>query len=106
MGRSRLFAVILIAVCLLPLAALMASALLAGMFGCELSEAATASCVIAGLDVGPGLSALFVGGWMALFTIPLLAAVLGVWATFEAVGVWRKRRRARRDARREHEETA
>ena len=86
----------LIGVCMLPLAALVVSAALAGLLGCELNEGGAQPCVIAGLNLGGFLSGLFVSGWLALITLPLLMCVLALWAFVEWGSWWHKRRRDRK----------
>jgi hypothetical protein len=93
----RTFAV-LIGLCLLPLGAVLLSAALAALFGCELNEGVTNVCSIAGLDVGGFLSGLFVMGWLALITLPLLMCILALWALVEWGSWWRKKRRDRKSA--------
>lgn len=93
----RIF-VVLAALCLLPLASVLASATIAALAGCELNEASTSVCSIAGLDIGGVLSTMFVMGWMALITLPMLLGLLIVWALVEGWVRWRTRRRARKAA--------
>jgi len=83
------------ALCLLPMAVSLFSILLAGILGCELNEAGSETCLVLGLDFGGFLSGLFVMGWMALFTLPLLLAILVIWALYEGGSLWRSRRRTR-----------
>jgi len=91
----RIF-IVLAVVCLLPLASVLASATIAALAGCELNEASTSVCSIAGLDIGGLLSAMFVMGWMALITLPMLLGLLIAWALAEGWVRWRARRRARK----------
>jgi hypothetical protein len=95
---SRRTFVVLAGLCLLPLAAVIVSAALAGLLGCELNEGVTNVCTIAGIDVGGFLSGLFVTGWLALITLPLLMCILALWALVEWGSWWRKRRRDRKAA--------
>ena len=96
MTISRKAFVVLIGLCLLPLAAVMFSAALAALAGCELNEGVTNVCSVAGIDIGGLLSGLFVMGWLALITLPLLMCVLVLWALVEWGALWRKKRRARK----------
>ncbi len=91
----RTFAV-LTGLCLLPLAAVIFSAALAALMGCELNEGVTNVCQIAGIDIGGFLSGLFVMGWLALITLPLLMCVLALWALVEWGSWWRKKRHDRK----------
>ncbi len=91
----RIF-IVLAVLCLLPRASVLASATIAALAGCELNEASTSVCSIAGVDIGGLLSAMFVMGWMALITLPMLLGVLVAWALVEGWVRWRARRRARK----------
>ncbi|MGL4397609.1 MAG: hypothetical protein ACRCS9_13795 [Hyphomicrobium sp.] len=91
----RLVAVIA-ALCMVPFAAVMVSALLAALLGCELNEGTVEVCSVFGVDVGGMLSGLFVTGWLALITLPLLMLVVMTWLSLEAWVEWRKRRKVRR----------
>ena len=95
---SRRTFVALIGLCLLPLVAVLLSAALAALFGCELNEGITNVCSIAGIDFGGFLSGLFVMGWLALITLPLLMCILALWALVEWGSWFRKRRRDRKAA--------
>ena len=96
MNFSRRTFVVLIGLCLLPLAAVIVSAALAALVGCELNEGVTNVCQIAGIDIGGFLSSLFVMGWLALITLPLLMCVLALWALVEGGARWRQKRRDRK----------
>lgn len=93
---SRRTVVVLAGLCLLPLVSVLVSAALAGLLGCELNEGVTNVCKVAGIDVGGFLSGLFVTGWLALITLPLLMCILALWALVEWGSWWRKRRRDRK----------
>lgn len=96
MTISRKTFAVLIGLCLLPLAAVMFGAALAALVGCELNEGVTNVCNVAGIDIGGLLSGLFVMGWLALITLPLLMGVLVLWALVEWGSLWRKKRRDRK----------
>jgi hypothetical protein len=96
MHYTRRTMVFLAGLCLLPLVALIVAAALAGLMGCELNEGVTQPCVIAGFDLGGFLSGLFVSGWLALITLPLLMCLLALWAFVEGGSHWRKRRKERK----------
>ncbi len=95
---SRRTFVVLAGLCLLPLVSVLVSAALAALLGCELNEGVTNVCSVAGIDVGGFLSGLFVTGWLALITLPLLMCILALWALVEWGSLWRKRRRDRKSA--------
>ncbi|MEQ1717195.1 MAG: hypothetical protein ABL907_14635 [Hyphomicrobium sp.] len=96
MTNVRRIIAVLAGLCLLPFAGVLFSALLAALLGCELNEGGTETCSVLGLDVGGVLSSLFVMGWMALITLPLLMGLLAVWAFLEGGVFWRRRRRDRK----------
>lgn len=98
MHNLRRVFIALIALCLLPLAAVLLSALIAAVMGCELNEGVQQTCSLLGLDIGGVLSTMFVMGWFALMTIPLLVGILALWAILEGGVVWRKRRHDRKAA--------
>lgn len=93
-------AIIVVAVlCMLPMAAVILSAVLATLFGCELKDSGVEACAVLGVDFSGLLSALFTTGWMALLTLPLLIGVLASWGLAEAMGRWRRRRKERQASR-------
>jgi hypothetical protein len=99
MRLSRRILAVLTALALLPLAGILLTALLAGTFGCEVSEAGPSPCVILGVDAGDGLSAMLTMGWFGLLTIPFLMLLVGLWSLVEAYVWGRQRRKSRRVAR-------
>lgn len=98
MRHVRTIIAILAGLCLLPFAGVLVSAMLAALFGCELNEGGPQACMVLGLDLGGVLSSMFVMGWMALITLPLLMGLLVLWAVVEGGVFWRKRRRDRKAA--------
>ncbi|HMN36488.1 MAG TPA: hypothetical protein PKD49_02080 [Hyphomicrobium sp.] len=104
MRQVRRIFIALAVLCLLPLGCVLVAATIAALAGCELNEASTPVCSIAGVDVGGVLSPMFVMGWMALITLPGLLAILVVWALVEAWANWRARRKDRMPARADLEE--
>lgn len=96
MGKLRRVFIAGAVICLLPLAAVILAALLAGLLGCELNEGVQQACYVFGLDLGGVLSGMFVMGWLALLTLPLLAGLLGLWALLEGGVFWRQRRHQRK----------
>ncbi len=99
MSNFRRAMIAVAALCMLPLAAVLVSAVLAALLGCELNESGTNTCYVLGLDAGGFLSGLFTLGWMALLTLPLLMGVLVLWGGIEGLGLWRRRRSARKAER-------
>lgn len=96
MNKLRRAFITAIGLCLLPLAGVLLSTLIAGVLGCELSEGAVEPCSLLGLDIGGLLSSLFFTGWFALFTLPLIAVILALWALLEGGIHWRRRRSERK----------
>lgn len=70
-----------LAVCFLPLVAVVASSWFAQWNGCTLHEGFANPCVVNGVDYGDTLSTLFVSGWFMMLTLPvafILVIILGV----------------------------
>jgi hypothetical protein len=99
MRLIRRLVAVLAALALLPMAALMFGAALAGLLGCEVNEGGAVPCVVAGADFGPFLSGLVTVGWLELIILPALMGVLALWGVAEGIHVARQRRRQRRTQR-------
>lgn len=104
MRQVRRIFFILFLICLLPLVAALVSASIAAVLGCELNEASTSVCLIAGLDIGATLSALFVLGWVSLISLPMMMGLIGLWVLVELWAHWRTRRKMRKAAARDFAE--
>ncbi len=91
---------VLAGIALLPLLAILVTAAIAGVAGCEVNEGGPMPCVVYGTDIGGSLSSLMVTGWFGLMTIPLLMLLVAVWALLEAY-VWNRQSRKLRRAARE-----
>jgi hypothetical protein len=90
----RLLTVVLALICLLPLASVALSSLIAGSAGCQLNEAGVHPCVINGRDYGEVVYAMFVSGWFALVTVPALVVIVLIWAVGEiSHTIWKMRNR-------------
>lgn len=96
MRKLRRVFLALAALCLLPLAGALLSAIIAGVAGCELSESGPQACEVLGVDIGGFLATLFVSGWLAMVSIPALMELIVLWGLIEGGVIWRKRRRARK----------
>lgn len=96
MRRTRKVFWTLIGLCLLPFLPVLLATSAAGLFGCELHEGGARECTILGLDIGGVLYPLFMSGWFALLTLPLLALVLLLWVLLEGGSLLRRNRRARK----------
>jgi hypothetical protein len=84
---------ILLTVCILPFVSLVLASLVANLGHCRLDEGGIYRCLIAGVDVGATLSTMSGLGWVGLAALPLLPAMLVVWAVVELIArVWRRRR--------------
>lgn len=86
------------ALCMLPMAAVILSAVLAALLGCELKDSGIKACTVLGVEFSGLLSTLFTAGWMALLTLPLLMGILVFWGLAEAMGRWRRLRKERKQA--------
>ena len=62
-----------------PILTLLIAALFGSAFGCDLNEGIINPCVVLGVDFGGLLYPMAVGGWFAMFTVPLAALALAVW---------------------------
>ena len=71
MSRLWILALVMIVIGLLPMAGVLVSSGIAGLAGCPLNEGGVNPCVILGLDLGPLLAMLFVGGWFFFLTAPV-----------------------------------
>ncbi len=63
----------------MPLLLLLLSMGVASALGCRLDEAAVHPCRAAGMDLGPALSAGFIGGWLLLVVWPVMLITLVTW---------------------------
>ena len=99
MHVSRRILAVLAGLALLPLVGILLTALVAGVAGCEVSEAGPTPCVVFGSDIGEILSGTLTMGWMSLLTSPFLMVLVAVWALVEAYVWGRQRRKSRRDVR-------
>ncbi len=91
-----IFAISVTALTLLPIAAVMLTAMLAAITGCDVNESAPQTCQVLGVEIGGLLATLMATGWMALFLIPLVIVIALLWAVFEAGAYLYRRRRLRR----------
>ncbi|MCA2012806.1 hypothetical protein [Pararhodobacter sp. CCB-MM2] len=71
MPRLWILALLMIALGLLPVLGVVLSSGIAEVAGCALNEGGVQPCVILGLDWGPVLAFLFVGGWFFFLTAPV-----------------------------------
>jgi hypothetical protein len=62
-----------------PILTLLIAVLFATAFSCDLNEGMIHPCVVLGIDFGGVLYPMAVGGWFAMFTVPLAALALIVW---------------------------
>lgn len=99
MHLSRRIMAICAGLALLPLLAILLTAVFAGVLGCEVSENFSSPCPVMGLDIGDLLSGLLTTGWFGLVTIPFLMLLVGVWSLVEAYVWGRQRRKTKRMAR-------
>ena len=82
-----------VGLCLLPVIALAIAIIGAKLTGCDVDEGGVHGCVIGGINIGDVLSALGLGGYFMLYTIPLLALAGLIWFAVEAFN-WVRSRQA------------
>lgn len=61
----------ILAICMLPMGAVLAASAFAAYYGCRLDEAGNYPCVINGHDWGGTLGTAFISGWYMLLMIPI-----------------------------------
>ena len=76
-----------------PLGAVLVAGAAARVFECRLDEGSVHPCMAAGVDIGPLLYTLGVGGWLMLAAFPLMLLTGVSWIV---VGLWAVIRRFRR----------
>lgn len=82
---------------LLPFAMVLLAAGISTLTGCDANEGIQQTCDVFGLDIGGLLSSLMLGGWLGLFTIPLVMTIAAAWLLVEVIAfVWRRRGQRRR----------
>ena len=96
MHHVRRLVVIAAVVLLIPLVVAILGAALAGVLGCQVSEAGPTACFIGGYDWGELLMNMVMMGWLALISMPILMVVLGLWFASESWSHVRRRRRMKR----------
>ena len=99
MHLSRRIMGLIAGIALLPLLAILLTAVFAGVLGCDVNEGGPTPCVVMGLDIGDLLSGMLTTGWFGLVTIPLLMVRVGLWALVEAYVWGRQRRKLKRSTR-------
>jgi len=92
MKNFRRVMLVLVGLCVLPLACMIAAELVAGIAGCELDLVARRPCPIAGYDIGGALYVIAMQGYALFFTVPALILLVTVWAIAELVR-WGRRSR-------------
>ena len=101
MHLSRRILAALAGLALLPFAAILLTALLAGALGCEVGDTGAEPCQVLGADAGGLLSGLLSLGGLVQLTIPILMTLIALWLIIEAIAWGRRRRRDRRNALRD-----
>lgn len=89
-----LFRLVMAGLCLLcvaPILSVIASSAIADAYGCRLNEAGPNPCLVGGTDIGETLSFMFVSGWFALLTLPMLLGLAVLWLVVELVAGRRPR---------------
>lgn len=65
-----------------PVLLMLLASAVASANGCQLNEAAVHPCVVWGVDVGGVMTLMFVGAWLAYFTLPTGALALIVFSIY------------------------
>lgn len=94
MRLLRWVMLLIVTVCVLPLACALMADFVIALAGCDFNLATNHVCVIGGRDIGPALYILTMQGYALFFTLPLLMFALPVWAIVEIVHWLRARRSA------------
>ena len=79
----RRLVIVLGVLSLVPMALLLGGALLAGLMGCEVNEAGSTPCIVAGMDFGGLLSGLVATGWLELIILPMFMGLLALWGVVD-----------------------
>jgi len=80
-----------------PLAALLLGGAVADALGCSMPIAASEPCLFLGVDLADALTIAVFLGYMAFWTLPTGATLLGIWlaaAVIVTLVWWLRRRRA------------
>ena len=101
MHHVRRLVVVAAVVLLIPLVVAILGAAMAGVLGCQVSEAGPTPCFVAGFDWGNLLLNMVMMGWLALVSVPILMVILGLWAATESWSHVRRRRRLKREGLRQ-----
>ncbi len=102
MRAFRTLIIVLLLLCLIPPASLLAATLIARWAKCELDPGAPVSCTILGSDIGDFLFKVADFGWYAIETLPTFVAVLAAWIVVEIVrGLGRPRTKPKPRPRRQ-----
>ncbi len=83
MREFRKLMVATVLICVLPIISVLLSTAIASLGGCKLDEASVHPCVVAGVDIGEALGVMFITGWFAIATLPVLGISAFVWAGVE-----------------------
>jgi hypothetical protein len=62
-----------------PLASVALAAAIGLLAGCRGGQGAAQPCLVAGIDIGDGLYAMGVTGWLMLATAPIAFVAIGLW---------------------------
>jgi hypothetical protein len=85
MHLFRMIVLLLIVLCLVPPLVLLTASLLARWAGCDIDPDAQIPCKILEGDYGNVLYSMTHFGWNAVWTLPVLAALLVGWIAVEAL---------------------
>ena len=92
MRTAAIVLVVVILLCLVPMASAFLASAIAHYTGCTLNEADVHPCVVLGTDIGGALYTAFVAGWFMLLTFPLAILTSLAFIPLGIVALWRRHR--------------
>lgn len=78
-------------VCMLPLAGVLVTSVVANSLGCRVDEGSVHPCYLAGVSIGGALYTLGVMGWLMIAALPIAAFLVLGWIVIEIVQFARRR---------------
>lgn len=86
--------IIIIVVCVLPIISVFTAIAIANLLNCEMNEGYANTCLLLGIDISELLYIMFVSGWFALATLPIIPlgiSLLIIGIVIRLVQKYRKR---------------
>jgi hypothetical protein len=91
MRAFRIFVLLALFCCLVPVLSLAGATYLARWAGCELDPDVPVACTVFGRDLGETLFAVAQFGWNAIVTLPIFGALLAAWVVTELISLMGRR---------------